>query len=48
MLFIKEEIINAFKKAIFPYMDGFQIDEETDEETNTTDMPELESEKSAE
>ena len=51
MFFIKEEIINAFKKGIFPYIDGFQVeketDEETDEETDTTIMPELESEESA-
>ena len=51
LFFIKEEIINAFKKDIFPYIDGFQVeketDEETDEETDTTIMPELESEESA-
>ena len=49
--FIREEIINAFKKGIFPYIDGFQVeketDEETDEERDTTIMPELESEESA-
>ena len=33
MFFTREEIINAFKKGIFPYIDGFQVDEETDEET---------------
>ena len=56
---IKNEIINAFKKGIFPYIDGFQvkkdIDEDTDEdadqdadqEIDTTVMPELESEESA-
>ena len=55
MLFIKEEIINAFKKGIFSYIDGFQVKKETDEETvEKTDyemdaaiMPELESEESA-
>ena len=59
MFFIKEEIINAFKKGIFPYTDGFQVereideeteketDEDTDEEIDTTIMPELESEESA-
>ena len=25
-LFIKEEIISAFKKGIFPYIDGFQVE----------------------
>ena len=52
---IKNEIINAFKKGIFPYIDGFQVekekdedtDEDTDEEIDTIIMPELESEESA-
>ena len=63
MFFTREEIINAFEKAIFLYIDGFQVGKETDEETHeetdeestlkneeidATDMPELESEKSAE
>ena len=47
---IKNQIINAFKKGIFRYMDGFQVeketDEDTDEEMDTTIMPELESEES--
>ena len=59
MIVIREEIINAFKKGIFPYIDGFQVEKETDEETDeerdedtdeeidTTIMPELESEESA-
>ena len=55
LLLIKEEIINAFKKGIFSYIDGFQVKKETDEETDekTDDemgaaiMPELESEESA-
>ena len=55
LFFIREEIINAFKKGIFPYIDGFQVeketdedtDEDTDEEIDTTIMPELESEESA-
>ena len=53
LFFIREEIINAFKKDIFPYIDGFQVKKETDEDTNedtdeemdTTIMPELESEE---
>ena len=52
---IKNEIINAFNKSIFPYIDGFQVkketdedtDEDTDDEMDTTIMPELESEESA-
>ena len=59
LVFIREEIINAFKKGIFLYIDGFQVEKETDEETDedtdedtdeemdTTIMPELESEESA-
>ena len=50
MFFIREEIVNAFKKGIFPYIDGFQVEKETDEdadeEMDTTIMPELESEES--
>ena len=44
---IRKEIINAFKKGIFPYMGGFQVEKETDEEMDTTIMSELESEESA-
>ena len=55
MFSITEEIINPFKKGIFPYIDGFQVEKETDEETDqdayeemdTIIMPELESEESA-
>ena len=46
---IKKEIINAFNKGIFSYTDGFheKKEEDTDEEMDTTIMPELESEESA-
>ena len=59
LFFIREEIVNAFKKGIFPYIDGFQVekerdeetdverDEDTDEEMDTIIKPELESEESA-
>ena len=48
LFFIREEIINAFKKAIFPYIDGLQVkEEEIDEQMDTTIMSELESEESA-
>ena len=51
-------IINAFSEGIFPYINGFQVEEKTDEETDeestseneemdTTIMPEFESEESA-
>ena len=48
---IREEIINAFKKGIFSYIYGFQVEKETneeaDEEMDTTIMPKLENAKSA-
>ena len=59
LFFIREEIVNASKKDIFLYIDGFQeeketgedrdedTDEDTDEEMVTAIMPELESEESA-
>ena len=51
MYSIRKDTINAFKKNIFPYIDGFHVeketDEDTDEEIDTKVMPELESEESA-
>ena len=47
MFSITEEIINPFKKGIFPYIDGFQVEKETDEEMDSIIMSELESEESA-
>ena len=55
---IREEIIRAFKKGVFPYIDGFQVEKESDEESNeestlgnehidATDMSDLEGEESA-
>ena len=56
LFYIREEIIRAFKRGIFPYIDEFKVDEELDEESDeewdenqdidTTDMPDLESEES--
>ena len=48
MFFIKEEIIRAFKRGIFPYIDGFKVEKESDENEDiyTTDIPHLESEES--
>ena len=56
MFFIREEIIRAFKRVIFPYIDGFKVGKESDkeldeeldenEDIDTTDMPDLESEES--
>ena len=55
LFFIREEIMRAFKKGIFPYIDGFRAEKKSDEESDkdtleaveTTDMPDLESEESA-
>ena len=33
MLNNRQEVINAFKTGIFPYIDGFQIKEESEEES---------------
>ena len=48
MFFIKEEIIRAFKRGIFLYIDGFKVEKESDEneDIDTTDIPDLESEES--
>ena len=45
----RNKIIEGFKNNIFPvYYDGTQVvTSESDEERNSTDMPNLESEKSA-
>ena len=45
MIVIREEIINAFKKGIFPYIDGFQVEKETDEETDEETVEETDEEK---
>ena len=57
MYFTRKNIIRAFKKVIFPYIDRFQVEKESDEESDeksrleneeigTTDMPDLKSEES--
>ena len=48
MLFIRGDINRAFKRGIFPYIDGFKVEKEPDEndEIDTTDIPDLESEES--
>ena len=47
----RESIINPFEKAIFPCKDGFKVgkesDEESDKQTDITDMPDLETEECA-
>ena len=54
MFTIRKKIINAFSEGIFPYIDGFQVEKESDEESmsendemDTTIMPGLQSEESA-
>ena len=51
---IREEIIRAFKKGVFPYIDGFQVEKESDkkstlgnENIDATDMSDVEGEESA-
>ena len=45
---IRNDIINAFRKDIFPYIDGFQVkEEEIDKEMDTTIITELECEEAA-
>ena len=34
MFFIREEIIRAFEKGIFPYIDGFKVEKESDEKSD--------------
>ena len=53
MIFIREDIIRAFKRSIFLYIDGFEVGKESDKESDdeshenedTTDMPDLENEE---
>ena len=49
MFFIKEDITRAFKNGIFPYIDGFEVEKESDEneEIDTTNKADIESEESA-
>ena len=52
MFFIRKNIIKAFKRGIFPYIDGFIVEKESDQndendEIDTTDIPDLETEESA-
>ena len=41
MLNNRQEVINAFKTSIFPYIDGFQIKEESKEEEEENDFKKL-------
>ena len=53
LIFIREDIIRAFKRSIFLYIDGFEVGKESDKESDdeshenedTTDMPDLENEE---
>ena len=49
MFFIREDITRAFKNGIFPYIDGFKVEKESDEneEIDTTNKADIESEESA-
>ena len=53
LFFIREDIIRAFRRGIFPYIDRFKVEKESDKESeenneiDTTDMPDLETEEYA-
>ena len=54
LLSVREEIIRAFERGIFPYIDGFKVEKESYEEStlenediDTTDTPDLGGEVSA-
>ena len=44
LFFIREEIIRAFKRGIFPYIDGFKIEKKSDEELDDESHEELDEE----
>ena len=46
---MREDITRAFKNGIFPYIDGFKVEKESDEneEIDTTNKADIESEESA-
>ena len=53
MFFIREEIIRAFERGIFSYVEELEVEKESNEESDqnkeidTTDIPNLESEEHA-
>ena len=42
LLYIRKEIIRAFKEVIFPYIDGFKVEKESDEEESDKELDENE------
>ena len=52
LFFIRENIVRAFKRGIFPYIDRFKVEKESDEESDendeidTSNMTDLEGEES--
>ena len=45
MFFIRKEIIRAFKSSIFPYVDGFKVKKESDEDSDEESDKELDENK---
>ena len=42
LLYIRKEIIRAFKEVIFPYIDGFKVEKESDEKESDKELYENE------
>ena len=42
LLYIRKEIIRAFKEVIFPYIDGFKVEKESDEKESDKELDENE------
>ena len=38
LLYIRKEIIRAFKEVIFPYIDGFKVEKESDKELDENEF----------
>ena len=48
MLFIRKEIIRAFKRGIFPNIDGFKVEKESEKESDEESDVELDEESDEE
>ena len=42
LLYIRKEIIRVFKEVIFPYIDGFKVEKESDEKESDKELDENE------
>ena len=48
LLFIRKEIIRAFKRGIFPNIDGFKVEKESEKESDEESDEELDEESDEE